>query len=464
MQTISRLASVALGVAVLALAFGVSPAQAADADRHVVMVSIDGLAAFLLDDRKAPLPTIRRLAKAGSVAQGGMRVSNPSVTWPNHTSLITGVRPEKHGVLANGVLVRGAIDVPVYVDAKRDQRDLVRMPTLIDAAHAAGLTTGEINWPCTRGSTSLDDSFPDVPDAIVHMTPRLRTELIAKGLLVDETQASFAANSVAGRDLIWTEAACHLIRERKPNLLLVHLLNVDATHHALGAQSQAGYTANGYADMCLARILEALDDAGIREKTTLIVVSDHGFTLTPKALRPNVLLRQEGLLKVTGGKIQDAQVHVIPEGGIGLVYCTNPGEAAAQRERVKKLFTGQEGVAEVLLPEQFAEYGLPHPREYNPAPDAVLVAKDGFAVSATVEGETFVTTNTEARTSLGSHGFISTLEKMNALCVLSGHGIRPGEQLADVENIDIAPTIAALLGLSDYSADGKALKQAMKPE
>lgn len=438
-------------------------AAAANRERHVIVVSIDGLAAFLLNDPKAPLPTIRQLAKAGSVAEGGMKVSNPSVTWPNHSSVITGVRPEKHGVLANGVLVRGAIEVPTVVDPRRDQRDLIRVPTIIEAAHAAGLVTGEINWPCVRGSKSLHDSFPDVPDQVLHMTPRLRQELVIEGILLDETQPSFAANSVAGRDLIWTEATCHVIRERKPNLLFVHLLNCDATHHALGAQTPAGYTANGYADMCLAKMVAATKEAGIYDKTTFIILADHGFAMTPKAICPNVVLRQAGLLKVTAEKMSDARVHVYPEGGIGLVYCTNPGEAALDREKFRDLMQDKEGVAEVIFPDRFAEMGMPHPREYTQAPDAILVAKDGYAVSSTVAGENFVVANTEAKTSLGSHGFIASLQKMNALLVLSGAGIRAGETLKSVENIDVAPTIAKLLDVELSGADGKALTAALSP-
>lgn len=438
-----------------------SPASAAESERHVVVVSIDGLAAFLLDDPRAPIPNVRTLAREGSHAEGGMKVSNPSVTWPNHTSLISGVRPEKHGVLANGVLMRGGIGSLVAVDPKRDQQDLIRVPTIIEAAHAAGLRTAEINWPCVRGSKALGDSFPDVPDAVLHMTPRLRAEMISMGLLADDTQASFASNSAPGRDLIWTEAACHVIRERKPNLMLVHLLNVDATHHAVGAQTPAGYTANAYADMCLAKIIAAIDDAGIREQTTIIVVSDHGFAMTPKALRPNVLLRQNGLLTATAGKISSAQVHVFPEGGIGLVYCTNPGEAEPLRKQIKDLFTGQEGVAEVILPQDFAKHGMPHPREYDQAPDAILVAQDGYSVSAAVDGETFVTTNVEAKSSLGSHGFLSTYEKMNALCVISGRGVRQGKKLQQVENIDVAATIAELLAIKEFLVDGKPLQDAL---
>lgn len=439
----------------------ISAGRGLAADRHVLVVSIDGFAASLLDDQRAPIPTIRRLAEQGAVAAGGMTVVNPSVTWPNHATLITGVRPEKHGVLANGALVRGPAGVPVTVDAKRDQKDLLRAPNVLAAAHAAGLRTADINWPCTRAAADLDDSFPDTPDQVEHMTPRLRTELVGLGLLADETQTSFMAASVVGRDLVWTEAACHVIRSRRPHLMVVHLLNVDATHHAFGAHTPAGYTANGYADMCLARMLAALDEAGIREQTTVIVLADHGFATTPKAIRPNVLLRQKGLLTVDGGKIATAQVHVYPEGGVGLVYCTDPGTADTLRQSVKEMFTGLEGVAEVLLPEQFAANGLPHPRRYDQAPDAVLVAADGYAVSGSVDGETFVTGNVEAKTSLGSHGFLATLAKMNALCILSGHGIRRGVRLDGVANTDIAPTIAAMLGLPAFPADGRVLQDAL---
>jgi len=449
-------------VLLAAMVFQVPAAQAADSDRHVIVVCIDGLAAYLLDDPKAPLPTVRRLAAAGCVAEGGMKVVNPSVTWPNHTTLVTGVRPEKHGVLANGVFVRGAAEVPVFVDPRRDQSDLVRVPTVIDVAHAAGLKTAEINWPCTRGSKSLDDSFPDVPDAVVHMTPRLRGELIEAGLLADDKQASFAGNSAVGRDHVWTEAACHVIRQRKPNLMFIHLLNVDAIHHQLGPQTAAGYTSNAYADACLAKIVAAIDDAGIRDRTTLIVLADHGFTTTPKAICPNVLLRQQKLLTVTAGKIQDARVHVIPEGGVGLIYCTVPGSETEDLKAVQKLFADQEGVAEVVLSGRFAEIGLPQPREYVQAPNAVLVAKDGYSVASTAEGDAFVLGNVEAKTSLGQHGFISTMPKMNAPLVLSGHGIRRGARLQDVENVDVAPTIAALLGLKEFASDGKCLSKAME--
>ena len=115
----------------------------------------------------------------------------------------------------------------------------------------------------------------------------------------------------------------------------------------------------------------------------------------------------------------------------------------------------------MVLPDRYAELGLPHPREYPQSPDAVLVAKDGYGVSAAVEGDDLVASNTEAKTALGSHGFVSSNSKMNALCVLSGQDIRQGAKLQGVENIDIAPTIARLLKIEGFEADGKPLSEAL---
>src|SRR5947207_15685494 len=94
------------------------------AEPHVVIVTIDGFAAYNMKDKNAPIPTLRKLAEEGAVAEG-MKVCNPSVTWPNHTTLISGVRPDKHGVLFNGILMRPGVGMAVSVDSKRDGTWLV---------------------------------------------------------------------------------------------------------------------------------------------------------------------------------------------------------------------------------------------------------------------------------------------------------------------------------------------------
>ena len=89
---------------------------------HVVIITLDGFGGWALDDPQLPLPTLRKLAAGGAVAKG-MRPVNPTVTWPNHTSIVTGVTPARHGVLFNGSLIRQPGVVPrvePWVDKKRD--------------------------------------------------------------------------------------------------------------------------------------------------------------------------------------------------------------------------------------------------------------------------------------------------------------------------------------------------------
>lgn len=431
-------------------------------DRHVILISLDGLAAFLMDDPNASLPTLRKIAKEGAFMEAGMIVSNPAVTWPNHTTLITGVRPAKHGVLANGVLLRSGPGVPVRIQSDKSHADMVRVRSVADLAHEQGLKTGEINWPCTRQNASFHDSFPDVPDALSYTTPRLIEELMALELLTERNgKPAFGIGSPVGRDWVWTQAACHLIKERKPNLLLVHLLNVDTTHHKFGAQTQAGYSSNSYIDLCLREIIDATKEAGIFERTTFIVVSDHGFMTTPKTLRPNVLLRKSGLLKVDGNRVVEARINVVPEGGIGLVYCTNPLEGRDLQGTIRDVFEGQEGVAEVIFPNRFEELGFPLPREYDQAPDAIIAAKDGYSISAPADPENAVEASEVAGTALGTHGFLASDKRMNGICILWGAGIKPGVKLSTVENTAIAPTIAELLSIQGLESDSKPLMDAL---
>src|SRR3954452_14764003 len=137
-------------------------APAADSDRIVVLMSIDGLANFYMDDPAAEMPTIRKLAAEGARA-ASMRASDPTVTWTNHTTLVTGVSPAKHGVLANNYFDRlKGEKVTLIWDPVFDKDEAVKVPTLYDLAKAAGLKTAGVRWPATRNARAIDWNAPDL--------------------------------------------------------------------------------------------------------------------------------------------------------------------------------------------------------------------------------------------------------------------------------------------------------------
>lgn len=452
-HTSSLLRSLLTGVLCLSAAL----TSRADTNHHVILITIDGLAAYYLDDPKASLPNLRRLAAEGATASG-MRVANPAVTWPNHTTLLTGVHPSRHSVLFNGVLVRGAADRPVKVDPQRSKADLVAFPTIYDRLHPKGYSTAAINWPCTRGATTLDDDFPDVPEQLLFTTPRLRDEMLATGILQSTNQADFLLQGPPTKDRIWTAAAAHVIQKRKPNFMAIHMLITDFIQHRYGPQSPAAYTALALADTQLGDVLKAIDAAGIRETTTLFVTADHGFAGALKAVNPNVAFRKAGLARVGASPtLIGAKAQSISEGGIAMVYFTDPATRKDDEAKVIELMRQAEGVADILTPDKFPALHLPDPEKNPQMANLILVAKEGYAFGNDALGDNLISEVTLSAGSPGHHGVVSTNKKMNAAFVAWGQGIRKGAKLGEIPNINVAPTMAKLFGQSLPDVDGKVI-------
>src|SRR6185436_7164700 len=108
-----------------------------------------------------PLPNLRKLAAGGAVANA-MTISNPAITWPNHTTLVTGVPPRKHGVLYNGLVTRQGPGKATKNEQWADKSRLVRVPTIYDAAYNAGLTTAEVDWVAITKPGTINWSFAEI--------------------------------------------------------------------------------------------------------------------------------------------------------------------------------------------------------------------------------------------------------------------------------------------------------------
>ncbi len=404
----------------------------AQSDRRVIVVSLDGLPAYSLEDPNLPMPTLRRLIKEGASARR-MTTVNPTVTWPNHTTMSTGVLPGAHGLYANGTIVRG--DAPLArVEPWLDKTGMVHAPTIYDAAFQAGLTTAQVDWVAIQKAPTITWAYPEVPasDGVIEK------EMIAAGTVTREEVDGFRKINIYRRDEIWTDAAIHILRKHRPNLLLYHLLSLDSTHHTYGPKTNAGLAAMAFLDGCLARVMQAVEATG---PATVIVVSDHGFKPFRNQIQATAALRAAGI----------EEVDVIPEGGSALVYF-KPGSAAALEPKVRTLFTALEGVAEVVGRGEMNKVQLPEPGTDPQTPEMVLMAKDGYSFAGAKSGPA-LTPIPETR---GAHGYPASDPDMDAVFVVWGRGVRAGARLERIANLDVAPTIATLLGIKLPSAQGKA--------
>lgn len=431
-------------------------------ERCVILISVDGLAGFYLDDPKAHMPTIRKMAADGARAKG-LVCSFPTVTWPNHTTLVTGVSPGKHGVIGNNYLDRNSGEkVPLIPDPLFDKDQIVRVPTIYDAAHNAGLTTAGIIWPATRNARTLDFTVPDMfgTDSWKKFgTKSWLDELRGQGIPVDQ-YGDWVKASGGGvqRDWLYARMAENLLLNHSPNLILIHLVEVDHVQHRVGPREPDSYWSVSYADSIVEQIQDAAERSKFKGKTTFVVSSDHGFFPIEKEIKPNVLLRKIGLISTEGGKTTK-KAFAVSQGGGCMVYLLDVDDPATQRAQLKQEFSAVEGVQAVFLPEEFAQLGHKLPSEDSREPDLWLAAESGYSFSESTSGGDLVAPR---KSKGGTHGYLPDQPDMLATLVMWGYGIEPGTNLGKVRSVDVAPTLAELLGVKLPGTEGKPLTKVLQ--
>jgi len=460
-----RISTATRGVIVVAVAMSamllVSRRVSAEprADRCVILVSVDGLAGFYLDDPRAFMPTLRSMAENGARADG-MVCSFPTVTWPNHTTLVTGASPARHGVIGNSYLDRetGA-EVRLIPDPIYDKDEIVKVPTIYDAAHDAGLKTAGIIWPASRNASSLDWTVPDMfgEDAWrLFGTRSWLEELRSEGLPVDR-HGTWVSESSGGvqRDWLYVKMAAQVLREHRPNLLVIHLVEPDHVQHRHGPRTDEAYWSVSYADDRIRELKEAVAASPLGERTTMFICSDHGFFPITREIRPNVVLHKLGLLELADGKTTAKSAYCVSQGGGCAVYVLDEDRREDIIAQLTRELAGIEGVQVVLGRDRFRGIGQPTPDEAEHGADLWLAAERGYSFTNATNGDEAVVPRS---TPGGTHGYLPDQPDMLGTCVAWGAGIKPGTRLGKMRNIDVAPTIARILGVELPTAEGEVLE------
>lgn len=432
---------------------------AARADHHVILVSLDGFANFYLGDPKADIPTLRRMISEGAVAAQGMECSFPTVTWPNHTTMVTGVPPAKHGVLGNVVLDRAKGEpVQLLVDPVLDKDEIVRVPTLYDVAHAAGLKTAGIIWPATRNAKSLDWTLPDMKSPLFEKfaTPGWLDALAAAGVPYDRYGAWVdAAEGGPRRDWMATRAATIALAQHRVNLVLLHLIELDHAQHEHGPRSGDAYWAVSTMDDRLRDLLDAIDAAGLGDRTTVIVTSDHGFFAIEHSIHVNSKLRELGLVTVQDKKVVSKEAWSVAQGGAAAVYVLGEERRAQTVRQIEQAMRSVEGIDRVCSEaKDFQELGQATREQHKFGADLWLAAKEGYSFSNDATRDSVVTKDAKRA---GTHGYTPQHADMRGIFIAWGRGVKRDTKLGLVRNTQIAPTVARLLGLNWPTAQGEPL-------
>lgn len=438
-----------------------SQARQARAKRALI-ISVDGLDARYLnrrDEYGLKIPHLRRLMSEGVAARGVVSVF-PSVTYPAHTTIVTGTRPVSHGIYGNEVLE------PSVGAARREwywyARD-IRVETLWDAARKRGLKVGMVSWPVGVGAG--DYNVPEIirfGGTLSDTLARIRENTIPQGLLGEIEKRDPQLYARAGKDEqddMRTRMAEYIITEKRPDLMFVHLLDLDHFEHDRGPFTPEAFAILEKSDAYVGRILEAARRAGTLGETAIFIVSDHGFLPISKQAHPGVLLERAGLLKVLEEKDEKGNPVMVVTEWRALPFVTNGSCAIILRDendkealgKVRDIFrplAGREGsgIREVLEGRRLNVLGA------NTRVALILDGADGYAFGTNYTGE--VITASKDR---GAHGFAPDRTDYYASFIAAGAGIKH-EQLGVIQMIDIGPSIAGSLGLTLKDARGTSLK------
>lgn len=406
---------------------------------QVLVVSVDGLRPEFYLDEKWGAPTLCRLAREGAFVRGVVGVF-PSVTYPSHASIVTGVSPDRHGVIAN---TRWTEEGP-QTDWYWEEKDLKAAP-LWRLAHDAGRTVAIVNWPSTIGA----DVQWRIPEKWGLDMVKILDELASPGLMAGITAAQGPFEIAMWRDKAYvdrymTGACAWVLRTHKPNLAFLHLIEVDDAQHLNGRDHDAVRAALGRVDRHVDTLLKALGPRAL-----VAVTGDHGFHEVGDELLPNVLFKERGWFRAPDD--WDVIAHV--GGGAVTVYARGDRAEAARKVVEERRLRDGKPMFELL--DRAALDTL------HAAPGAAfaLSAVEGYTFGGRASGE-FVQ---PSRTIKGNHGALPDQAKLHTGLILHGTGVKAGAVVDRARLVDVGPTIAEALGVPMPDVEGRPLSDLLSP-
>jgi predicted AlkP superfamily pyrophosphatase or phosphodiesterase len=403
--------------------------------KHVIFITIDGFRPDFYLEPNWNTPNLHALMNDGAYAKGVNSVF-PSMTYPSHTTIITGVQPAKHGVYYNSMFEpRGSTGKIYWNDSS------IHATTIFAAAKKKGMTTAALFWPVSADAP-VDYNIPDIgslgePAREKYSKPEGFISLMKKEVFNTTEKIDYGKNQNVAK------IAAYVIKKSKPELMTIHVFSVDHAAHLQGRTGPMVEEAISDADEAVGIIVDALKSAGIWETTVLMIGGDHGFYNVSRSVNPNTWLKNAGL--INNAKADDWKAMFNSVGGSSYLYLKDPSDKATlaqvekiladQPDSVKRLFR-------IINREQLNKVGA------NPEVAFALSAENDASFGNLATGESVKPGKG------GTHGHFPDTKNIRTGLILHGPGIRKGTVVEEMNLRDMAPIISKLLGLSMPPMEG----------
>jgi predicted AlkP superfamily pyrophosphatase or phosphodiesterase len=458
-----------LTAAILTLTIA-APAQKPE-KKLLILISVDGMKPEAVLDAAShnlKLPNLTQIMHDGVYSTGVTGVL-PTLTYPSHTTILTGVSPQKHGIYSN----------TTFDPLNKNQQgwywytEDIKVPTLWDAAHAAGLKTANVYWPVSVGVSAMhapiDYNLSQIwrtgtPDDL-----KLQRAASTPGLIAElETKASIAGapdlaamdaapghypggeEETVAEDETRAKYAVELLTLKHPNFMTVYFTGLDTEQHKSGPFSAASNSVLERIDALVGQVRAAAEKEA-PGRAFVAVISDHGFA----SVEHDVNLYEEFL--AAGLFTLDAQHKIAswkampwPMGGSAAVILADPSDTATKSQvdalLAKLAADPANGIARILTHDEvIAGGGLPNA-------ESIVSMAPGYEL-----GYQFAPPLVTAGTNGGMHGYPPDRPEMRSSFFLTGPGIARNKSLDRIDMRSIAPTLARAMGTTLPTAELPAL-------
>lgn len=420
-------------------------------NKYVIVISFDAVSEEDLEFLSKQ-PNFSKLIKNGALIKNVESVY-PSLTYPAHATIVTGKYPKNHGVINNTVL-----------DFKNDNPDwywyrkYIKGDTIFDLAEKSGMKTCSILWPVTARS-KITYNMPEI-----FCTKRYDNQIL-KSALAGSKIYQVNMNKRFGYlrqgmdepylDNFATEVAKKTIRELKPNLILLHLIDSDSQKHKYGIENKEVIESLKRHDERLGEIIESLKLAGIYEDSTIIALGDHSQINVNNVIKLNSILMKNDLINVNGNKIKSYKAIAKSCDGSSYIYLKNKNDVET-RKKVRDILNELKNkysnvIEEVYNNEEIKNLGADINASF------MIEAKRGYYFIDDFLGEAIEVIDESSKIKhklRASHGYLPSRDNYKTFFIAYGKTIKKGVVLEKGKLINHGPTIAKILEIDLRDCDG----------
>jgi predicted AlkP superfamily pyrophosphatase or phosphodiesterase len=404
------------------------------------------------------LPNFQKYLSGGAEVKK-IRSIYPTVTYPVHVSMVTGNYPDRHGVISNLEFHPGQTKLPwTWFHHWQKCEDI------FDAAKMGGYSTGSVFWPVTARHPSIDYLVaaygPQTPGETVREAHARAGA--GKDVLEIIEKHSEEMKETKATDEFRIGCACDIIRQFKPDLLMVHPVTIDHLRHHYGVFNDKVTRGIEETDKQIGQIMNAVEETGNLENTNFFLVSDHGQMEIKRIINLNVLLVKHGFIKTNpDGSLSDWDAYCLSNGMSAMIFLKDSGDRKVC-QKIESLLhqlceEGIYGISQVFSREEIAQ------KERLEGDFSFVLESDGYTSFGDNWNQPLVkkSDNSDYRYGRATHGYLPDKGPQPVL-LAKGPAIRDGAVVEQRNIIDEAPTYARILNVNLSDAEGKSIDEILK--